>query len=680
MPLLAAMELGPFLELAVPYALPTFFFFWFFWLGACIGSFLNVVIYRVPAGLNLFYPPSRCPKCEHPIRLSDNVPILGWLRLRGRCRDCGLAISPRYPIVEAILAVTFAVVASVEVVAERPLMSLGDISSQLPLATLWVGCLLHLGWLATAFSVGMVRRDGKFATAWIWVPLLIAATVAVVWEPSIQTLDFGFSSPLPHADRFLAVCIGGGLAMVAARIARFPSDGQRERPVSLGAATLGIICGWQAATVLILLALGAQIAISFLSRAMEAKRPLGQTLTWYAIAAVGFAALPFLDDAWRRLEGLPGWIAWISFAGALLLGRVVLHFAETLPLESEKDLPLMEDRSNPRHESDSISDIDAVGRDGIDLPEEPSPTVPDAEPGFSDGSYPTDPAVGTLTPEEQANLEAIIASPSYRVAYKDVDFLHREGLRPVRLQLELLKVELALTEQEIHSTIVVFGGTQVVERADAEKRLERARVAIEKAPEDFLAQRELLKAERILAKSRYYDEAREFGRMVSEAHLHDHPKEYVIITGGGPGAMEAANRGAMDVGAKSIGLNIVLPEEQHPNPHITPELCFQFHYFALRKMHFLLRAKALVVFPGGYGTLDELFEVLTLTQTGRMPIIPTILVGREYWENVVNFQYLADEGVIRDSHLQLMEFADTAAEAWNIIQEFYAAPKKKTKG
>jgi uncharacterized protein (TIGR00730 family) len=130
----------------------------------------------------------------------------------------------------------------------------------------------------------------------------------------------------------------------------------------------------------------------------------------------------------------------------------------------------------------------------------------------------------------------------------------------------------------------------------------------------------------------------------------------------------------MDVGAKSIGLNIVLPEEQHPNPYITPELCFQFHYFALRKMHFLLRAKALVVFPGGYGTLDELFEVLTLTQTGRMPVIPIILVGREYWENVVNFQYLADEGVIRDSHLELMEFADTAAEAWDRIQEFYAAP------
>lgn len=672
-----AFELKPWVILAVPYALPTFFLLWFFGLGACIGSFLNVVIYRVPAGLNLFYPPSRCPKCEHRIRLSDNVPILGWFRLRGRCRDCGLAISPRYPIVETILAVTFAVVAGAEIVFERPLMDLGDLRPSLPLETLWIGGLLHLGWLATAFSVGMIRRDGKTATAALWLPTLLAAVVAVGWEPGIQVLDYGFSSPLPNADRILSVCIGGGLALVAARIARFPSDGQRDRSYSLGAATLGVICGWQAASLLILLSLLAQVAVTLLARATDAKRPLSQTLTWYATAAVGFATLPFLEEGWRRLDDVPAWLIWISLAGALLLGRIVLHFAEPLRPESVTSPPKMEDRSNSRHDSGSMSDVDAVGRDGIDLPEEPAPQVPDAEPGFSDGSYPTDPAVATMTPEEQANLDAIIASPSYRVAYKDVDFLHREGLRPVRLQLELLKVELALTEQDIHSTLVVFGGTQVVERADAERRLARARAAVEKAPEDFLAQRELLKAERILAKSRYYDEAREFGRLVSEAHLHDHPKEYVIITGGGPGAMEAANRGAMDVGAKSIGLNIVLPEEQHPNPYITPELCFQFHYFALRKMHFLLRAKALVVFPGGYGTLDELFEVLTLTQTGRMPIIPIILVGREYWENVVDFQYLADEGVIRDEHLELMEFADTAEEAWKIIREFHARPLQK---
>lgn len=671
-----AFEPGPWLELTLPYALPTFFVFWFFWLGGCIGSFLNVVIYRVPAGLNLFYPPSRCPKCEHRIRLSDNVPILGWLRLQGRCRDCGQAISPRYPIVETILAVTFAVVAGVEVVAERPLMNMGGEPSSLPLETLWIGGLLHLGWLATAFAVGMIRRDGKTATAGFWIPILLAAVVAVVWDSNIQALDFRFSSTLPYANRVLAVVIGGGLALVAARIGRFPADGRRDRPLSLGAATLGVICGWQAAGILILLSLLAQIAITLLARATEAKRPLGQTLTWYATVAVGFAALPFLEDAWRRLEDVSPWIVWISLAGALLLGRIVLHFAEPLRLESEKSLPLMEDRSHPKHESGSISDVDAVGRDGIELPEEPAPDVPDAEPGFSDGACPTGPAASTLTPQEQANLNAILASPSYRVAYKDVDFLHREGLRPVRLQLELLKVELALTEQHIHSTIVVFGGTQVVERHAAERRLALARAAVEKTPDDFLAQRELLKAERILAKSRYYDESREFGRLVSEAHLHDHPKEYVIITGGGPGAMEAANRGATDVGAKSIGLNIVLPEEQHPNPYITPELCFQFHYFALRKMHFLLRAKALVVFPGGYGTLDELFEVLTLTQTGRMQPIPIILVGREYWEKLIDFQYLADEGVIRDAHLELMEFADTAAEAWKIIQDFHAEPSK----
>ena len=174
----------------------------------------------------------------------------------------------------------------------------------------------------------------------------------------------------------------------------------------------------------------------------------------------------------------------------------------------------------------------------------------------------------------------------------------------------------------------------------------------------------------MLAKSHYYDEAREFARLVSSVCQIDGRCDHVIVTGGGPGIMEAANRGAYDVGAKSIGLNITLPAEQRPNPYITPELCFLFHYFALRKMHFLLRAAALVIFPGGFGTLDELFDALTLRQTHRMQAIPIVLYGKAYWDRVIDFQFLADEGVIRDEHLQLMQFAESPDEAWQAIARF----------
>jgi len=270
------------------------------------------------------------------------------------------------------------------------------------------------------------------------------------------------------------------------------------------------------------------------------------------------------------------------------------------------------------------------------------------------------------------NLQRIVNSPSYRLAEIDTEFLRRPELRPVRMQLELLKPEMIITENEIHSTIVVFGGTQVVEKEEAEKRLSRAEAALERLPDDPKYQRAVARAKRLVAKARYYDEAREFGRLVSSTCQRDGQCDFVIITGGGPGVMEAANRGAYDVGAKSIGLNITLPEEQAPNPYITPELCFQFHYFALRKMHFLLRAKALVIFPGGFGTLDELFDALTLRQTGRMQDVPIILFGHEYWKNVIDFQFLADEGVIADQHLDLVNYAETAQEAWEIITNFHA--------
>ncbi len=271
----------------------------------------------------------------------------------------------------------------------------------------------------------------------------------------------------------------------------------------------------------------------------------------------------------------------------------------------------------------------------------------------------------------RTNHDQILNSPSYRVAYKDTDFLNQPELRPVRVQLELLKPEMTLGQHGVGSTIVVFGGTQVVQEQEARAILDQAVKALQPDPDDLKKQREVLRAERRLAKAKYYDEAREFARLVSSTCQVDGQCDYVVITGGGPGIMEAANRGAYEVNAKSIGLNITLPSEQAPNPYITPELCFQFHYFALRKMHFLLRAKALVIFPGGFGTLDELFDALTLRQTGRMQEIPIILFGKEYWSRVIDFNFLADEGVIADHHLDLIDYAETAAEAWEKIGKFH---------
>jgi uncharacterized protein (TIGR00730 family) len=228
-----------------------------------------------------------------------------------------------------------------------------------------------------------------------------------------------------------------------------------------------------------------------------------------------------------------------------------------------------------------------------------------------------------------------------------------------------------LEEQGVASTIVVFGGTKIVEPAKAQHDVEAARRARDANRDDPTFARRLARVERIAAKSQFYEDAREFGRLVSSVCQTDGELDYVIVTGGGPGVMEAANRGASDVGAKTGGLNITLPAEQAPNAYITPELCFQFHYFALRKLHFLLRAKALVVFPGGFGTLDELFDALTLRQTGRMQEIPIVLYCREYWDQVINFQFLADEGVIADEHLALVDYAETPQEAWDVVARFH---------
>ena len=275
-------------------------------------------------------------------------------------------------------------------------------------------------------------------------------------------------------------------------------------------------------------------------------------------------------------------------------------------------------------------------------------------------------------PEAHARIEAILSSPSYRRADTDFDFLARDDLRGLRLQIDYLKPDLLLQEAGVRQTIVVFGSTRICEHAEASRQVEKLTEALAADPGNKELAHRLAAAKRILAKSHYYDVAREFGRLVSEANNTAQEKHAVIMTGGGPGVMEAANRGAFDAGAKSVGLNIILPHEQYPNPYITPDLCFSFHYFAIRKFHFVLRAKALVAFPGGYGTFDELFEVLTLVQTQKLKQIPVILVGRDYWQRAVNFDFLADEGVIAHEDRELFWYAETAEEIWSGIQAWYA--------
>jgi hypothetical protein len=273
-----------------------------------------------------------------------------------------------------------------------------------------------------------------------------------------------------------------------------------------------------------------------------------------------------------------------------------------------------------------------------------------------------------MAEDTAANVAKIVQSPSYRVAYRDVDFLARPEMRAARIELELLKPELYFRQNGVRSTIVVFGSTQITEPAAARRRLDEARREMAASPDDPALRRVVDRARRLCDWSRYYEAAREFARLVSASRQNQAFGDYVITTGGGPGIMEAANRGADDLSARSIGLNIRLPREQQPNPYITPELCFQFHYFAIRKLHFVLRARALVAFPGGFGTLDELFDALALRQTGRMQAIPIILFGRDYWRQVIDFQFLADQGTIADEDLALISYAETAAEAWETIQ------------
>jgi uncharacterized protein (TIGR00730 family) len=251
---------------------------------------------------------------------------------------------------------------------------------------------------------------------------------------------------------------------------------------------------------------------------------------------------------------------------------------------------------------------------------------------------------------------------AYRLAFTDFDFLLRDELRPVRMQLELLKPELVQREQGIEATIVIFGSARIVAPDVASSRLQAAQ-----ADHDSAA---VKRAQMQVEMSAFYDEARQFAAIVTSASARL-PSPIHVVTGGGPGVMEAGNRGAFEVGGKSIGLNIVLPHEQAPNPYITPELCFQFHYFALRKMHFLMRSIALVCFPGGFGTLDELFETLTLMQTGKCRKRPILLFGRTFWNKLIDMQHLVDTGMINAEDVHLIRFVETAEEAWSIIVSAY---------
>lgn len=253
--------------------------------------------------------------------------------------------------------------------------------------------------------------------------------------------------------------------------------------------------------------------------------------------------------------------------------------------------------------------------------------------------------------------------PAYKLAFNDTDFLLRDELRPVRFQLELLKPEMLLDEARVGSTLVMYGSARIPSPEQAQAKIDAA-----KGKGEY----EEKVAERLAAKAKYYDEAYKLSRMVSEkAIIEDGKRQFVTVTGGGPSIMEAGNRGASDAGSESIGLNIILPHEQAPNSYVTPYLSLNFHYFALRKMHFLLRARAVAVFPGGFGTFDEFFELLTLIQTGKMKPIPILLFGREFWERVVNFEAIAEEGTISKKDLDLFHWCETADEAWAHIAEFY---------
>ncbi len=270
---------------------------------------------------------------------------------------------------------------------------------------------------------------------------------------------------------------------------------------------------------------------------------------------------------------------------------------------------------------------------------------------------PRNPLKGSRKDREEAKVvpdTPQTRSPAYRLAFDDQDFLCRPETRPIRLQLEMMKPELLLEEAGIISTTVLFGGARIAEPG-----------------KDPWAAKNEVQRKNLKASSKYYSEARKFAQLASKASKKTNYTEYVVVTGGGPGVMEAGSRGTVDVGAPNIGLNIVLPHEQAPNEYVTPEFSFNFHYFAIRKMHFLMRASSVAVFPGGFGTLDEFFETLTLIQTGRMERIPVLLFGKHFWSRVINVEALAEEGTISPDDADLFTVVDTAEEGWKVVADFY---------
>lgn len=259
-------------------------------------------------------------------------------------------------------------------------------------------------------------------------------------------------------------------------------------------------------------------------------------------------------------------------------------------------------------------------------------------------------------------------SSAYRLAYEDSDFMMRDELRPLRLHLELLKPEITMSEHGITSTVVIFGSARTLDAMTAQTNLHSAIENLAKNPDDKYFQQVVFNAQQDVQKSYYYEQARELSALITTNNLNKE-KPFIIVTGGGGGIMEAANRGAFEAGGKSMGFNIVLPKEQMPNSYITPELCFQFHYFSIRKMHFLMRAKALIAFPGGFGTLDEVFDALTLIQTKKIQRVPVILFGKSYWNKIVNFSALAEEGAISSEDLELIFYAETAVEVHTLLDK-----------
>lgn len=584
------------------------------WLGAvgsCVGSFLNVLAYRLPLRISVVFPSSRCPVCHHKIRWFDNVPIIGWLALRGRCRDCRTPISARYPTVELLVGLTFAVLSVPFLMDGTTESATTSWSAEQLAASIGARYLAQTLLICTLITAALIEWDARIVPFMLFVPALIAGAAVSTLVPEVPPVGVGPGVRVAPYDGLVGMAVGALFGFLV-RLGFPARTNSAVHARDLELAAIGAILGWQTAAWLGCLAMAARLASLAFVRAL----PLAARLV--RICFLATAVVPYL--ALDRLL-LQTW-SWPAEAASvwLLPAAIWIGVGSTLLANKLKQLP------EPR---------------GLDMN------------------------------SSEPNVQRILQSPSYRLAEEDVSLLKRPELRPVRLQLELLKPEMAFAEQGVHSTIVVFGGTQVVEPEEAHRRLAEAREAAARAPADPVAQRALARAERIAAKAGYYNEAREFGRLVSASCQTDGQCDFVVVTGGGPGIMEAANRGAFDAGAKSIGLNITLPQEQAPNPYITPELCFQFHYFALRKMHFLLRARALVVFPGGFGTLDELFDALTLRQTGRMQEIPIVLVGTDYWKRVIDFQFLADEGVIADAHLDLIAYAETAAEAWQIVLRFH---------